>query len=196
MTNIWRAAARILAVVLVIAAAFAIRPEMSLAQPSNTDDPHAAIARLGSGAKPLATACTVPAAAWTNNGGRMDLLQTCSGSLIHKYWTSSSGWSSWTNLDGPTASVDSAPGAAGIANGTRLDVFVIDVGHLYQRFLSSAGWSAWFDLGSPPAGIGTAPSATWTSNGNRLDVFVTGNDNHVYQRFWTSTGWSGWFDLL
>jgi hypothetical protein len=89
------------------------------------------------------------------------------------------------------------PAAAWTLNRTRLDVFQVQDGYLWQRYwVDGNGWSLWVRFDPPSAGFGSQPSVTWTGDGHRIDVFVTDTLGHLMQKYWTAgVGWTGWVDL-
>ena len=76
-----------------------------------------------------------------------------------------------------------------VAQGTRLDTFVVGVDHaLYHKTLTPAGWqpaSGFENLGGyvlgRPAAIATA--------GGRIDLFVVGGDHALYHKYYNGSSW-------
>jgi hypothetical protein len=108
-------------------------------------------------------------------------------SVMHNYWSSSTGWSGWTSLGGATYD---SPAVCSM-NSSRVDVFVRSTGNdCYQKYYNS-GWSSWVGLGGS---LTSAPAAvSWGDN--RMDVFAKGSSNQCIHT-WYNNGWSGWWEDL
>jgi hypothetical protein len=143
-----------------------------------------------------------PSATWTASGARLDIF-IVGGANQHLYqwtWSTSTGWTRWTDLGGVLAD---GVAAEWVADGSRIDIFGVGAGgRLFQKYwTTSAGWRDWTGFPSPPTGVcECVPSISWVPDASHLDVFTLDNVQTgvgYYNRPWNrGSGWAGWQNLF
>lgn len=138
----------------------------------------------------LGTGPTADLAAIARNAGSIDVFsRTINNTLIHKSWSTTGGWSAWTDLGAITT------GPAVTSRGSdHLQVFSGGTGNklMARTWRSATGWAAWEDLGG---NITSTPSAV-SRDTNNTAVFARGSAGNLVLRQWNnSSGWAAWQDL-
>lgn len=132
----------------------------------------------------LATAPAV--ASWAS--GRLDVVALdASGHMIHKWYQSGIGWSTWGDLGGnfvhTPAAVSWGP--------DRLDVFGVNTdGTLAHRAWTGASWTAWENLGGSL--VSGVSAASWGPG--HIAIVGRRADNAIWLKAWAN-GWSDWISL-
>ncbi|WP_433271332.1 peptidoglycan DD-metalloendopeptidase family protein [Actinosynnema sp. CS-041913] len=126
-----------------------------------------------------------------NSGaGRIDLVGVGgNGTLWHKRWTSTGGWTAWHDNGGGQIQWTPALTSRG---GNTLDAFSVNTSEqVVHRYFNGTSWSAWVNL----QGSATAPPAAVALGNDRLNVLMRDGSGTLATRMWTSDhGWFGWVD--
>lgn len=112
------------------------------------------------------------------------------GAMQHmhqKYWTTSSGWSSWIDVGGNTIY---SP-AISTWGTNRLDLFNVDPnGCIWWAYYNGTAWSGWNKFNGTYT---PCPPAACSWGANRIDCFnVSGYDHKIYWANYNGSSWSGW----
>jgi hypothetical protein len=118
--------------------------------------------------------------------GELDIVAPgADGSVYHRWWSRSTGWTPWGSLGKP-ASNGALDGVA-ITNRAsgEVDLVAAAGGAVHHRWWSpGTGWVSWGSLGGPSGGTIWAPVAAGRNSGE-LDVLSVGWDTgEVYHTWW------------
>lgn len=111
---------------------------------------------------------------WANNG-----------TVYHKTWTTTGGWSATFSLPGLT--ISGSPAVCSRPTTGTIDVYARGTDNaLWKNTWTGSSWSGWSSLGETVTG----DPAVCAKGANELDVFWKGSDNGLWKKTWTTTG--GW----
>jgi hypothetical protein len=140
---------------------------------------------------PDATLAGIPAVSDPENGS-LDVFGTgnANGTGWGDSWTSSGGWSGWSNLSGTLSGIP-ASAIYDPINGN-LEVYGLgENGDVYEDYTSNgSAWSGWQNLGGTFAG---SPDAVFNPADDSVDVWEVGTTGTAFEDSWKlGSGWSGW----
>lgn len=128
-------------------------------------------------------------ASW--GAGYYDMFTCDAGTVYHKSYSGSTGWTGWYSLGGPCAGDNSI--AATSRGAGSLDVYSMGADdHLHFRHYAGGTWGAWQTY----SGTFHGSVAVTTRGGNTLDLYATKSNGSVWHMYYNGSNWgSGWESL-
>lgn len=152
----------------------------------------------GMGGLPAASlAVSDPAAAWSNNGTRLDVAVRGNDNAVWlDTFIANIGWSGWQSLGGD---ITAGPGLAAQRNLTQVDLLWRNSSNNVERTtFNGASWAFNGQLPAlptiPDASAVWDPAGTWRLGNTTLEAFVSSNDDgeQIFQSTLTGSTWGAW----
>ena len=121
--------------------------------------------------------------------GHLEMWAVAAGYLVHR-WTSSSGWSAWTQMDLPDGARAVSVAAGSREPGHQQLLVADDTGRCWTRAWEPGGWRPWTHAGVDDAlAVGASSAGT-----GHLEMWVVQTHGDIRHRWWPQDGeWSPWY---
>jgi GH25 family lysozyme M1 (1,4-beta-N-acetylmuramidase) len=129
-----------------------------------------------------------PAAIVHSSVNQVEVYGNASGALVERYWSTSFGWSGWSNFGG---GISGTPYVFQNPKAGTVEVYANVGGHVAYKYWLSGRWANWIDLGGSIVGD---PVVFYSPVYGSTEIYARGSNNHLMQKYYAGA-WSGWNDL-